>query len=131
MCVCVCVCVCFKIRRSTKRIVFFLFIYFVLIYVLYMCIFPACCFRQRTYVAQGLVNGILSVTWTHSCFTFKWPLVGPAGLYGGYSPSFLECVYFGLLLPLFDIWYVYSCVCVCVCVCSLGLEWFWVSVRVK
>ena len=48
-----------KIGRSTKRLVYFEFIYFVLTYVLYVCMFPACCFRQRTYVAQGLVNGVL------------------------------------------------------------------------
>ena len=32
--------------------------------------FPACCFRQRTYMAQGLVNGIqvsLSTPSTRSC----------------------------------------------------------------
>ena len=46
-----------KIRRSMKRFVVFESIYFVLMYVLYMCMFPACCFRQRTYVAQGLVKG--------------------------------------------------------------------------
>ena len=31
------------------------------------CMFPAYCFRQRTYMAQGVVNGILNETWTHSC----------------------------------------------------------------
>ena len=35
---------------------------------IYVCMFPACCFRQRTDVAQGLVNGVLNETWTHSCF---------------------------------------------------------------
>ena len=62
----------FKIRWSTERFVFFEFIYFVLIcvlricitYVLYICMFPACCFRQRTFVAQGLLNGVLNETWT-------------------------------------------------------------------
>ena len=52
----------FKIRRSTKRFVFFEFINFVLTYMLYMYIFPAYCFRQRTYVTQGLVNGVLNET---------------------------------------------------------------------
>ena len=28
----------------------------------YISMFPACCFHQRTYVAQGLVNGVLSET---------------------------------------------------------------------
>ena len=60
----------FKIRMSTKRFVFFRFIYFVLTYVLYICMSPACCFHQRTYVAQGLFNGVLNETWTHSCFQY-------------------------------------------------------------
>ena len=36
----------FRIGRSTKRFVIFSFIYFVLTYVLYMCMFPACCFHK-------------------------------------------------------------------------------------
>ena len=56
----------FKIGRSTKRFVFskfiYLFICLVFTYMLYMCMFPACCFRQRTYMAQGLVNRVLSET---------------------------------------------------------------------
>ena len=36
----------FKIAKSTKRFLFFKFIYFVLTYVLFVCIFSACCFRQ-------------------------------------------------------------------------------------
>ena len=34
--------------------------------------FPACCFRQRTCVAQGLLNGVLNETCTHSCFQYKY-----------------------------------------------------------
>ena len=45
-----------------KRFVLFEFIYFVLTYVLYICMFPAYCFRHRTYMAQGLVNGVLNET---------------------------------------------------------------------
>ena len=41
-----------------------------------MCMFPACCFRQKTYMAQGLVNGVLNETWTHLCLEFEWFLVG-------------------------------------------------------
>ena len=52
----------FKIGRSSKRFVSFEFIYFVLVYMLYMRMFLACCFRQRAYVAQGLVNGVLNET---------------------------------------------------------------------
>ena len=55
-------------RWSRERFVFFEFIYFVLTYVLYICItyvlyicmFPACCLRQRSRVAQGLLNGVLN-----------------------------------------------------------------------
>ena len=54
--------ICFKIERSMKGFAFFEFVYFVLTYVLYTCMFPACCFRQRTFMAQGLVNGVLNVT---------------------------------------------------------------------
>ena len=107
----------FRIRRSTKRFVFFKFIYFVLTYVLYTCMFPVCCFLQRTYVAQGLVNGVLNEIWTHSCFQFEWPLVGKVGLYRSYSPSFREWVYFGLLyLSLIFDMFIVVCMCVCVCV---------------
>ena len=47
---------------STKRFVIFLFIYFVLTYLLYVCMFPASCFRQRTCTAQGIINWILNET---------------------------------------------------------------------
>ena len=44
--------------RSTKRFVFiYLFILF-----LHTCMFTACCFRQRTYMAIGLGNGTLNET---------------------------------------------------------------------
>ena len=39
---------------------------------LHMCMFPAFCFHQRTYMAQSLVNGVINETWTHSCFEFKF-----------------------------------------------------------
>ena len=80
-----------------KRFIF-LFIYFVLTYVLYMCMFPACCFRQRTYVTQGIVNGALNKTSTHSFPQFeRFAVSSVVGLYKGYSPFFLQCVYFSLL----------------------------------
>ena len=113
----------FKIR-STMRFVFFEFIYFVLTYVLYIRMFQACCFRQRTYVALGLLNEVLNETWTHCCFQYKWTLVGQTGLYRELCSSFLECVYFGLLYPSL-IFYMF--IVVCVYVCELVLEWFWVS----
>ena len=43
---------------------------------LHTCVFPACRFRQRTYTIQGLVNGVLTETWTHSCLKFEWFSVG-------------------------------------------------------
>ena len=50
ICVCVCVCVCvyvyFKMNRFTKRFIFFKEL---LISFLNTCLFPACCFRQRTF----------------------------------------------------------------------------------
>ena len=56
----------FKIERSRKRFVFFEFIHLVLTYVyigvIYMCMFPACCFRQRICVAQGPLNGVVNET---------------------------------------------------------------------
>ena len=63
MCVCVCVCcrskerikIYSKLRRSKKDLYFFKFILF--LHTCYMCMFPACCFRQRAYMAQSLVNG--------------------------------------------------------------------------
>ena len=111
----------FKMGRSTKRFVLFEFIYFVLIYVLYLCMFPACCCRLRTCLAQGLFNWVLNETWTHSCFQYKWLLSGQTGLYRGHCSSFPEST-----IPVFDIWYVYSCACEFV----LVLEWFWVSLTV-
>ena len=102
----------------------FLFIYFVLTYVLYMRRFPACCFRQRTYMAQGLVNGVLNKIWTHSCSQFECFSFG----YGFYIEDFLS---FSLSVFTLDcltfIWYVYV-VCVCVCVCAL--QWFGVLLTV-
>ena len=46
-------------NRSTKSFVFFKDLF---ISVLYTGMFPACCFRQRTYVARGHVNGVLNET---------------------------------------------------------------------
>ena len=39
-----------KIGRSTKRFVFFEFIYLLILF-LHTCMFPACCFCQKTYMA--------------------------------------------------------------------------------
>ena len=84
--------------------------------VIYICMFPACCFRQRTYAAQGfLMGGTMRLELT-LFFQFKLPLVGQASLYRGHSPSFLEWVYFCLLYsPLIFDMFIVVCVCVCVC----------------
>ena len=55
--------------RSTKRFVF-LFIYLFILF-LHTCMFPAWCFRQRTFMPQGLVNGVFIENWTHSCLQFE------------------------------------------------------------
>ncbi len=64
----------FKIAKSTKRFLFFGIYVFIMF--LHTCMFPACCFRQRTYMAQGLVNGVLNETWTQLCLQFEWFSVG-------------------------------------------------------
>ena len=77
---------------------------------IYICMFPACCFRQRTCVVQSLFNGVLNETWSRQ-----------TGLYRDLCYSFLECVYFGLFYPSFYIYMqtdtLHKCMCVCVCVC--------------
>ena len=56
---CVCVYIYFKIGRSMKRLVFFKFIYL-------FCSYILVCFQLvafvRTYMAEGLVNGVLNET---------------------------------------------------------------------
>ncbi len=64
--------------RSMKRFVFFR-IYLVILF-LHTCMFPACCFRQRTYMAQGLVNGVLNETHVCSLSDFLFDM----GLYRGH-----------------------------------------------
>ena len=89
------------------------FIYFVLTYVLYMCMFPACCFHQRTYVAQSLVNGVLNDTWTHSCLQFEWFSVGLGGFY---IEVILPFSLSEFTLDCFTDIYIYIYICACVCV---------------
>ena len=69
-----------------------------------MCMFPACCFHKRTYIAQGLVMGYsMRLELTHVCILNYFQLV--MYLNRGHSLFFLECVYFSLLYPslIFDI----------------------------
>ena len=58
-----------KMNMSTKGFVFFKICIFISF--LNTCMFAAYCFRQRTYMAQGLVNIVLNETWTHSCLKFS------------------------------------------------------------
>ena len=53
-----------------RRDLYFLRIYSFISF-LHTYMFPACCFRQRTYMAQGLVNGVLNETGTHLCLQFE------------------------------------------------------------
>ena len=53
-----------------KRFVF-VWIYLFILFS-HTCMFPACCYRQRTYMAHSLVNGILNETRTHSGLQFEW-----------------------------------------------------------
>ena len=102
-----------------KRFVFFWIYIFcsaiaVNTYVSYMCIYPACFFRERTYVAQGLVNGVLNETWTHSYSTFelryiskflRWNLIiffqlhGVFELLSSFSLLYAQRFGRGILLP--------------------------------
>ena len=54
---------------GSRRDLYFLKIY-LFISSLRTRMFPAGCFRQRTCMAQGLVNWVLNETWTHSCLNF-------------------------------------------------------------
>ena len=93
-------------------------LFIVITYVLYMCMFPACCLRQKTYVTQDLVNRVLNETLTHTNIFYKYIYM---------------CVYFQLVAfvrkhigssmryELTQAYYIYMCVCVCMCVFQLIL----------
>ena len=138
MCVCVCVYiyiyiyinVCykskerikiyFKIGRSTKRFVFLLnsFILFLHTGYIWEC-FQLVAFVGKHAWHKALLMGYsMRLELTLVCSLNVFQLVRLWVLYKGYSPFFLECVYFSLLYPslIFDVF-------VCVCV----LEWFWIS----
>ena len=86
-------------------------------------ILPACCFHQRTCVAQSLVNRVLNETWTHSFpvwMTFGWSGGFYIGVILPFSPR--VCLLWSAL-PLFDMFIV-------LCGHTLVLEWFWVSLTV-
>ena len=49
-----------KLVGPRRNLYFFKFIYFILFsYVLYMCMFPVCCFRQSTYMLYVYVSSSL------------------------------------------------------------------------
>ena len=117
------------------------------IHVIYICMITVCCFRQRIYLPQGLVNEVLNETWTHSCLQFEslFTCFGCGVLYKGYSPFFFGCVYFWmclLLLLWMCLFTVYLLVCltplwylICLLLCARvhaqrALGWFWVSLTV-
>ena len=87
-------------------------------YVSYMCMLPACCLRQRTYVAQGLVNGVLNETWTHSCLQFDliFSWFGLVLYRDYYVRHVLRRKHKARNTHTHTHTHIYMCVCVCVCV---------------
>ena len=77
-----------------------------------MCMFPASRFHQRTYMPQGLVNGVLNDTCLND---FQLAM----GFYRGHSSLFLRVCLPEPALPHLSL--MFACVCVCV------LEWFQIS----
>ena len=93
------------LRRDFYLFRIYLFIDLFILF-LHTCMFPVCCFRQRTYLAQGLVNE----TWiTRVCSLNGFQLV--IRLYGGHSSLFLR-VWFLIFNTFFRCVYLYV------------LEWF-------
>ena len=111
---------------------------------LHTCMFPVCCFRQRTYMGQGFVNVVLNATWTHLCLQFEWSSVGYGFIqrssflflrecftlvcftHHWYLLCFCNCVYvfIGVVLD-FTNSHFFLCMCRCVhwrffCVCMCG-----------
>ena len=82
--------------------------------------FHACCFRQRTYIAPGLFNGVLNILLFAVLMIFSYLWV----LYSGHLLFFLEYVYLSLLYLSF-ISDMFLSLYVCV------LEWFWIPLIVN
>ena len=75
--------------------------------------FSACCFRLRTYVPQGLINGVLNETLVNSLNVLPFG----CGFYIEVILPFSKTVF--TLVCLSSLGYLicfYQCVCVCVCV---------------
>ena len=84
-----------KIDRSTKIFVFFEFIYLFILF-LHTCMLSACCFRQRTYMAQDLLMGYsMRLELTRVCSLNNFQLV--ISLDKSHSLFFWEYVYLSLL----------------------------------
>ena len=78
-------------------------------YVLYMCMFPACYFRQGRYVAQGLINEI-QTRMSSSLIEYIY------NTYVRTKKKFNSNLFVDLPI------YIYICVCVCVCVCKENIK---------
>ena len=116
------------------RIYIYIYIYNFFLF-LPTCMFPACCFCQRTYLAQNIINRLHNDTLTRLCLQFEWCSVG----YGfvrrsllSFSQSMftLACITTHWSL-IFDV-FVYICMCVGV-VFGFHLQFFfrWVCASVK
>ena len=78
--------------------------------------FPAGCFRQRTYIVQCFVNGVphwdlnslVFAVWM--IFIWLWVYIEATSLF------FLKCVYLSLPYSWSLIFYMCHCLCVCMCV---------------
>ena len=89
--------------------------------------FLVCCFRQRTYVAQGHVNGVLNETRTHSFLL--------AERFSGFVWGYIDVTPFFCVSILSDftpigLWYLicYKVFVVLHWVCVL--TWFWIPLTV-
>ena len=80
---------------------------------LHTCMLPACCFRQRTYVAQGLVNRVLKESWTHWCLQFEWFSFGYGFILRSSSLFLRVCFTFACFTPH---WYLICFLPLTVCV---------------
>ena len=80
-------------NRSPKKFVFFIIILF-----LHTCMFPVCCFRQRTCAAQSHMNRAPNETQAHPCVGFLVEYFSGVSLF--YIVVIVLC-WISLPLPLF------------------------------
>ena len=86
-----------KIRRSTERFVSFESIYFLLTYLLYIYMFPACCFRQIYVLSSHMWHKALSMR-------FELTLVSSIN-----DLWLVRLVYIGVVVPIS--WSVFTLAC--------------------